>query len=250
MFQGQGSSYNHSAPSGYPTGRPNPFEAQGNTNFWGGPSGLPTNQYRSNYPRAVYTPSHGFRQGGSPGLNYGQGRAHGFNNSPQAESGYGGSPYSNIQRGNSPQVGFGNHGAPFPSRGRSFGGNRPRIGYGNQGTTYPGQGRSGGRGRGSHNYVSAEERPDRYYNKSMIEDPWETLKPVIWQGNCNPTNSATSDSEKSWLPKSIASKKARVSEALEKYKSKQSLAEYLAASYNEAVNESDEENVQENISET
>lgn len=250
MFQGQGSSYNPSTLFAYPTGRPNTFGAQGNANFWGGPSALPTNQYPSNSPRAVYTPGHGFRQGGSPGLNYGQGRAQGFNNSPQAGFGYGGSPYSNVQRGNSPQVGFGNQGAPFPGRGRSGGGNRPQIGYGNQGTPYPGRGRGGGRGRGSHNYVSAEERPDRYYNKSMMEDPWETLKPVLWQGNCNPTSSATSDSEKSWLPKSIASKKARVSEALEKYKSKQSLAEYLASSYNEAVNESDEENVQENKSET
>lgn len=248
MFQGQGSSFNPPLQFAGPTGRPNPFGIHGNTNCWGGPSGPPTNQYPSNLPRAVCTPSPGFIQGGSPGFNYGQHRAQGFNNSPQGGSAYRGNPYSNIRRGNSPQVGFGNQGAPFPGRGRS-GGNSSQAGYGNQGTPYPGRGRSGGRGRGSPNHVSAEERPDRYYNKSMMEDPWKMLKPVIWRGKCNPTSSATSDSDQSWLPKSIASKRGRVSEAIEKYKSKQSLAEYLAASFNEAVNESDEENVQESTSE-
>ncbi|MFS7925522.1 putative protein SICKLE [Helianthus anomalus] len=42
----------------------------------------------------------------------------------------------------------------------------------------PGQG--GGRGRG-HNHVSAEDRPGRFFNKSLVEDPWKFLEPVIWK---------------------------------------------------------------------
>lgn len=221
----------------------NPYGApQGNPNFWRGPSGPPTHHYPSNSPRPVQPSSPGFGQDCSPNFNYGQGRPYGFNNNPQCGPDSGGSPYSNIGRGYSPQGGSGYRGSPYSNPGR---GNNYQARPGNRGTPFTGpiRGRSGGRGRGSHIYVSAEERPDQYFNKSMMEDPWKTLKPVVWQQKFIPTQ----DSEKSWLPKSVASKKARVSEALDKFKSKQSLAEYLAASFNEAVQEPDDEDAQETI---
>ncbi|XP_038990682.1 protein SICKLE-like [Hibiscus syriacus] len=79
----------------------------------------------------------------------------------------------------------------------------------------PGLGRSAGRG----------------------QDPWWHLKPIPWRrqeagmdGLSNP------DTSISWLPKSIAMKKAKVSEAsYNKFSSQQSLAKYLAASFKKAV---------------
>lgn len=67
----------------------------------------------------------------------------------------------------------------------------------------------------------------------MIEDPWAGLQPTIWKKkvNVNPHSS--------WMPSSINSvKKARVSEGpVVNIPPKQSLAEYLAASFGEAVND-------------
>ncbi|KAJ9674030.1 hypothetical protein PVL29_023529 [Vitis rotundifolia] len=208
---------------------------QGTPGVWNGSNGMPRYGVPSNSPRGGNFPSPGFRPVGSPGFRpvgspgfrpagspgfrpagspsfrSGRGRGHWFNNSPSPVSGRGGSSSPNSGRGRSGW--FGN-------------------------SMSPGSGRGHGRGLGFHAHVSAQDRPELFYNKSMVEDPWKFLKPVIWSkekalgkiGN-------TSDSPKSWLPKSINMKKPRVSEATNESSSQQSLAEYLAASFNEAVND-------------
>lgn len=189
-----------------------PFPAhQGTPGVWNGSNGMPRYGVPSNSPRGGNFPSPGFRPVGSPSFRSGRGRGHWFNNSPSPVSGRGGSSSPNSGRGRSGW--FGN-------------------------SMSPGSGRGRGRGLGFHAHVSAQDRPELFYNKSMVEDPWKFLKPVIWSrekalgkmGN-------TSDSPKSWLPKSINMKKTRVSEATNESSSQQSLAEYLAASFNEAVND-------------
>ncbi|XP_011083710.1 uncharacterized protein LOC105166163 [Sesamum indicum] len=100
----------------------------------------------------------------------------------------------------------------------------------------PGSGHSSSRGRGSRDSVSAELRPDLYYSKGMMEDPWKNMTPVVWKGV------PASDSDKSWLPKSVQMKKAKVSsEASQPSISQQSLAEYLAASFNDSNDEAVDE---------
>lgn len=87
-------------------------------------------------------------------------------------------------------------------------------------------GSSARRGKYSKDPVSAELRPDLYYDEEMLENPWKGMSPVIWKGP---------NSDGSWLPKSISVKKARPSpEASQKSVSQPSLAQYLA-SLNDAV---------------
>lgn len=70
----------------------------------------------------------------------------------------------------------------------------------------------------------------------MIEDPWKPLKPVIWKTvNAHASSMNTPDSLNSWLPKSMAMKRAKVADAPSQSSSQPSLAEYLAASFNEAA---------------
>lgn len=105
----------------------------------------------------------------------------------------------------------------------------------------PSFGQSSGRGRGSHTHLSAQDRPlgrEKFYNASMLEDPWKFLKPVSWRGGYAPLNNVnTPDSSKSWTTKPHGTKKPRVVEASNNSTSQPSLAEYLAASFNEAVND-------------
>ncbi|EPS65447.1 hypothetical protein M569_09331, partial [Genlisea aurea] len=87
-----------------------------------------------------------------------------------------------------------------------------------------GGGRGRGRGGGSHDHISAKERPDLFYQKSMTEDPWKHLAPILWKG---PTT--TPESEKSWLPESIAAKKASETPKISTATTQGgSLAQYLA----------------------
>ncbi|XP_022004649.1 protein SICKLE-like [Helianthus annuus] len=110
-------------------------------------------------------------------------------------------------------------GVGFPSPQTHFT-NGPRYGRGRG----CGSGQGGGRGQG-HNHVSAEEqRPDCFFNKSMLEDPWKFLEPVIWKSL-----------KKQWLPPSLNAKKPRVSESQRQSSSQPSLAEILAASFNEVA---------------
>ncbi|MFS7925447.1 putative TTDN1/Protein SICKLE [Helianthus anomalus] len=88
-----------------------------------------------------------------------------------------------------------------------------------------GQDRVEGEGEGGHNHASAEEqRPDCFFNKSMLEDPWKFLEPVIWKSL-----------KKQWLSPSLNAKKPRVSESQRQSSSQPSPAEIFAASFNEAA---------------
>ncbi|KAF5775966.1 putative protein SICKLE [Helianthus annuus] len=118
-------------------------------------------------------------------------------------------------RGNSPHP----RGVGFPSPQTHFT-SGPRYGRGRG----RGSGQGGGRGQG-HNHVLAEEQlPDCFFNKSMSEDPWKFLEPVIWKSL-----------KKQRLPPSLDAKKPRVSESQRQSSSQPSLAEILAASFNEAA---------------
>ncbi|CAI9766477.1 unnamed protein product [Fraxinus pennsylvanica] len=202
IFQAPAAYYNYGpvgSISSSPSGR-NPQST------WGAPIGDFNYSNSSNLPRGSNFTRPGFGQGGTPKFGYGRGRGQRYNSSPLYGSGCGVSPYPDSGR----------------SRGRSAGNN----------SMSPGSGQRGRRGVSSHSPVSAELRPDMYYNHEMVEDPWKELNPVIWKGQyVNP------NSEISPLPKSVSIKKPRVSsEVSNKSTSEPSLAEYLAASFSEAVN--------------
>ncbi|KAG6434628.1 hypothetical protein SASPL_106266 [Salvia splendens] len=187
-------------------------------NAWGGPmefAGRP----RGNPPNARGGPGIALNYASPPNMSrgghfsnpsfgqedhpyYGRGRGQNYYSSPHA-SGHGGSRHPESGRG----------------RGRSFG---------NSAT--PGSRMSGGRG-GSRESVSAEVRPDLYYIKEMVEDPWKMLDPVKRKDTPAPEN-------KSWLPKSITMKKAKVSSEVPQTSiSQQSLAQYLASSFGDSTDE-------------
>ncbi|GMN40157.1 hypothetical protein TIFTF001_009387 [Ficus carica] len=225
MYQPQG--FGHNPISGSPMGMSRPFNMhQGNMD----PSGMsrPFNMHQgnmdpsigpgsaasyynfpSNQPRESRFPSPRFGPTGSPSFNAGQGRADWHNHSPNPALGCGGSP------------------------GPGRGGGRW---HGSRGS--PGSGRRGGRGPGSgghHFTMDRPQGPERFYDKSMIEDPWKFLEPVVMDASFSSSN--TPDSSKSWIPRYIGAKKAKVSDATNKSSSQPSLAEYLASSFDEAVND-------------
>ncbi|KAK1418733.1 hypothetical protein QVD17_27879 [Tagetes erecta] len=179
----------HGPGRGYPSPGPN---FRNSTNYGSGPS-----------PHFANSP------GQSPGRGYPSPRPN-FRNSPNHGPGQGGYPSSGPNQGRGYGLGFRNNMTPGPS----FVSGRGR-----------GSGQGGGRGRG-HNHVTAEERPDRFFNKSMVEDPWKFLEPVIWKSL-----------KKQWLPHSVNAKKPRVSESPRQSNSQPSLAEILAASFNETTDD-------------
>ncbi|XP_059279607.1 protein SICKLE-like [Lycium ferocissimum] len=116
---------------------------------------------------------------------------------------------------NSPQIGdISSDG--FPQGG---GAGSPYQGSGSKGRPYRGSRGGGGRFK-------------FYYHKSMVEDPWKALKPVIWKPHGD-----TRDYTKSWLQNSISTKKAKLGETPTKSTPGESLAEYLAAAFSEAIGE-------------
>ncbi|KAL5996284.1 hypothetical protein ACLOJK_026360 [Asimina triloba] len=161
--------------------------------------------------------------------------------------GYTGIPFTCNQSGGSPRFGFppysprgglsspryGHRGSPSPNTGRgSY--NRFNRSPGSGQSSGRG-GRSSGRGRGFH--VSAWDQPEGFYHKSMMEDPWQFLKPIV-RSLAATTQNSNADSQRSWLPKSISMKKARVSEPSSvDFDSKSSLADCLSLSLEEAVND-------------
>ncbi|XP_022742598.1 protein SICKLE-like [Durio zibethinus] len=166
----------------------------------------------SNAPGSRNLPSPGFSPAYSPNFNYGRGRPQMFGNSPILDSGPGDSPGFSSGRG----------------RARGYGG-----------SISPGMGRTGGRGQAFHGRSSASNRTlgaECFFDESMLEDPWQHLKPILWRRQEAGMDSlSTPGSSNSRLPKSIGVKKAKVSEASNKFNSQPSLAEYLAASFNKAV---------------
>lgn len=206
-------------------GRPgfNPIEGRG---YWS------TN---SQSPGSIREGNPSFGQGGRGSYESGQGRGYWSNNNPNPSPGRGSSP--SFGQGGRPNFHLAQGRGSWSRNSHNPGsGYRPNLGrggnYASAGTARSG-GR-GGRGRGSHGNVSAELRPDLYYNKSMVEDPWKFLTPIIWIREESPINSRPSS--KSWLPKSISAQRAKVSGgSSESNKSEPSLAEYLAASFNDAT---------------
>ncbi|PKA52425.1 hypothetical protein AXF42_Ash021179 [Apostasia shenzhenica] len=90
------------------------------------------------------------------------------------------------------------------------------------------------RGRGRYhkqNFGLGRLEMEHLEIKSMVKDPWRKLKPVV--GDIL----VPLLPEGSWLPKSISTKKAKVVESGTNTKTAQSLAEYLALSFEEAVND-------------
>ncbi|KAL1807556.1 hypothetical protein DCAR_0726936 [Daucus carota subsp. sativus] len=239
--QGQGQwSANSPRPGPWLANSPSPISEQGVRpgvgEYQGGPGFNPIEGRGS-----VRGGNPGFGQGGRGSYDSsGQGRGYWSNNSPNPSQ----------VRGSNPGFGQGFRPNYNPAQGRGDWsrnshnpgtGYRPKLGRGggqwSGNNASPGPARSGGRGgrgRGSHDNVSAELRPDLYYNKSMVEDPWKFLTPIIWITEKSPSKTCTSS--KSWLPKSISMQGAKASTAsTESNKSQPSLAEYLAASFNDAV---------------
>ncbi|KAK4359149.1 hypothetical protein RND71_021378 [Anisodus tanguticus] len=106
-----------------------------------------------------------------------------------------GSP-NNYYPPNSPQIGdISSDGFPQGGgAGSQYGQGNPYQGSGPRARLYRGSRRGGGQFK-------------FYYHKSMVEDPWKALKPVIWKPRGD-----TRDSLKSWHPNSISTKKAKLRE--------------------------------------
>ncbi|MCE3051800.1 hypothetical protein HAX54_050819 [Datura stramonium] len=128
---------------------------------------------------------------------------------------------NNYSPPNSLQIGdISSHGSPQGGGvGSQNGQGSPYQGSGSRGTPYRGSRGGGGRVK-------------FYYHKSMVEEPWKVLKPVIWKPRGD-----TRDFLKSWLPNSVSTKKVKLGETPTKSTLQQSLAEYLAAAFNEAAGE-------------
>lgn len=106
------------------------------------------------------------------------------------------------------------------------------------GNTYRDSGRGRSRGRGGFGRDGGtrpmESGGNPFYSNSMAEDPWKHIKPLLWK-SCSDSSSSNSTGQ-AWLPNSVAQKKPVISEASHKPSSnQQSLAEYLAASLDEAT---------------
>uniref|UniRef100_A0A1J3FZI9 Protein SICKLE n=1 Tax=Noccaea caerulescens TaxID=107243 RepID=A0A1J3FZI9_NOCCA len=110
--------------------------------------------------------------------------------------------------------------------------------YGRQNSNSNSSGRGRSRGRGGFGRDGGrrpmESGGNPFYSNSMAEDPWKHIKPLLWK-SCSDSSSSNSTGQP-WLPNSVAQKKPMISEASHKPSSnQQSLAEYLAASLDEAT---------------
>ncbi|KAJ1421311.1 TTDN1/Protein SICKLE [Sesbania bispinosa] len=194
------------------------------------PSGGPvynSGQGMNTYPSPRFEPSRGpiynsgqgintypsprFEPSGGPIYNSGQGINHQPSHSPNPSPGYRNCP------------------SPSQGRGRGFWHN----------TRSPVSGRGSGQRLSSQGHRSNENRGsglDRFYKRSMVEDPWKFLKPVLWNAMEASFNTAhTPENSKPWLSKSLSTKREGSSAASVKSNSEPSLAEYLAAAVTEAA---------------
>ncbi|XP_042520550.1 protein SICKLE-like isoform X1 [Macadamia integrifolia] len=229
----------HTTSSGSPISRlPSSLSGSRNPNV----TPTPAHQYHINYSPNSYSPNQRIYEasnfGGSDSWRSPVGSASPFH-------GHQGTPPGVWNR----SAGRAGYSFPFHSpRGRSF--SSPPPGWGGSHSPYSGRGsnhkfsnspsfgsgRGGGRGRGLHAIASAHEKPYMFYNKTMLEDPWRLLTPVVRISVLPVSTQHTHDSPRSWLPNSLL-KKARDSEAVNESNSQSSLAECLAASFEEAVND-------------
>ncbi|XP_074573273.1 protein SICKLE-like [Curcuma longa] len=93
----------------------------------------------------------------------------------------------------------------------------------------------GGRGQRFNGRVSTRDDIASYFRKSMLEDPWRDMEPVV--GDILEPMSGPGY----WLPESVSGKKIKMPETEIRHKldSKSSLAEFLAASLEETINDDD-----------
>ncbi|XP_074273211.1 protein SICKLE [Silene latifolia] len=173
---------------------------------------------------------------GSPSFSPSPYNAPQYHNNPSPGLGRGGSAYPEHQGGpnlrpHTQGSGQWPNNSPSPSSGRGRGQS--------DGSRY-----SGGRGRGN----AYEGHSRSYYDKSMVEDPWAFLEPVIWQsdddgrffnswGSVKMTSSSAKDEphgNRGSFRRDSSAKKARVSNSCSKTSSEPSLAEFLAAAADEA----------------
>lgn len=142
---------------------------------------------------------------------------------------------------------YGPRGSPGSSSGRGRGENY----YSSPGS----RGRGGRGGSGFQNHSGGQERKD-YYNKSMVDDPWKNLQPIVGsilrpigggggggssgRGGGGGGGGGGGDGDggaKSWLPESLRTKKDTPDQGRTISTSGLSLAEYLDLSFNEVSNE-------------
>ncbi|CAI8585811.1 unnamed protein product [Vicia faba] len=178
-----------------------------------------------------------FEPPGGPSYNNAPGMNQWPNHNPDPSSGY--SPnhsdgyIPNPSSGYSPNHSPAFRNSPNTSRGRGRG-----FWHNTRG---PVSGPGGRQGSGSHGRWSNEDRscgPERYYKRSMIEDPWKCLKPIIWCSTYPFSNiSFTPENSKPRAPsESTSTKREGLPAARSKPSSEPSLAEYLASAFNEAAN--------------
>lgn len=175
--------------------------------------------------------------------------------SPGLSPGGRGMPWSDTRGGASPGLSSGGRGMPWSDTRGSSGGRgspwmnyRGRGGRGLGGSPSPNQGRGGLQGRGGRVNASARERPDLFVKKSMVEDPWKNLVPVIMVSKetmetsntvvCSiEGNRSDADTPQSQQYGSNSLKKIKPSQIANTFQSGPSLAESLALSLAEAMGE-------------
>ncbi|XP_027332195.1 protein SICKLE [Abrus precatorius] len=183
---------------------------------WSGPRGPAPHNFPYHPSRGGTYSSPRFEPAGRPLYNPAQGITYRPSYSPNPSPGYRNSP------------------GPSQGRGRGFWNN----------TRNPVSGRGSGQGVSFHGHWSNEDRscgPDRFYKRSMVEDPWKHLKPVIWMatvGSLNTTNPP--ENSKPWTSKSTSMKREGSSAVSVNSNPGPSLAEYLAAALNEAANDAED----------
>lgn len=219
----------HQLPTNY-SSDPRMYQARGPYHNSGPMTPSPAHQSQTNYSpdQRTYRARGPYQSSRSYGSPIGMVGPSGSHQGSSGASTYHHSPNSS---------GIGNFSSPSFGGSPRFGGPTSSLGFRGSPSSYSGRGRGGrssGRGRGfsSHESVSAELRPDLYYNKSMVEDPWKLLTPVIWKIQ----NTSTVDYAKSAFPESAGTKKPRISGGINESStsSQPSLAEYLAAAFNES----------------
>ncbi|KAJ1269786.1 hypothetical protein BS78_06G003900 [Paspalum vaginatum] len=168
-------------------------------------------------PMQFQDPMQGYR-GTHPGASTPSGPHYG----PRGRGSYPNSPnfgfrHPNPGRASNP-MNYGPRGSPYSSYGQGRGANY----YGSAGS----RGRGGRGGVGFQNHPGWQNRS--YFNKSMVDDPWLDLQPVV--GNILIPRA------RSWLPGSLRGKNETPAQGQINSTSGLSLSEYLDLSFNEVSN--------------
>ncbi|KAH9315667.1 hypothetical protein KI387_024294 [Taxus chinensis] len=213
---------------------PRPNSAQNKDSFW---SPRPHSQLSSPFQQQQQQEHH--QSGSQPGQYNGQlGRGNSWLDPRQSPDGRG-SPWSGSCGSLSPSPGSGGSGVSW---------SEPHGSSGGRGTPWMNSRGRGGRGRGARVHASAREKPDLFVKKSMVEDPWKNLVPVIMDslvatgvGNARMFRSKGSCSDVDNLiscrPRSISLKKPKVSQIEDIFQSGPSIAESLALAFSDAIGE-------------